>query len=79
MITHVVVTLSENSGLPEARIPNEHIWGLVEHLSFHRVRVSYNYDSEQFLVCFHQSDVAEAQALLDEWAKATEMSGTAAA
>lgn len=79
MIISVVVTLSESSGLPEARIPNEHIWGLVEYLSFHRVRVSYNYDSERFLVCFHQSDLAAAQAMLDEWAKATELSGTAAA
>lgn len=67
MKSHFQVELSE-SGLPQALIPNEQMWELVEYLAFQRTQVTYSYRAEHFIVSFPSMDIEAAQEMLDDWA-----------
>ena len=55
---------------PVAHVPEHAVWGVVEYLSYQRVRVSYSYEGDHFTVKFLQSDAETAQRLMDEWSSA---------
>ncbi len=63
------VQISEQTGLPYAVVPSSCMWDLVEYLSFQRVQVTYDYRATHFTVCFPRTDLAGAQAILDEWSR----------
>jgi hypothetical protein len=62
------VIISEQSRLPVVRIPDTHIWDLVDFLSIQRICVSYTYDASGFTVAFLHSDQECAQCVINEWA-----------
>lgn len=68
------VQISEQTGLPYAIVPSSCMWDLVEYLSFQRVQVTYDYRATNFTVCFARTDLAGAQAILDEWSRSSEYS-----
>jgi hypothetical protein len=64
----VEVVVSEQTGRPIARIPSKSIWEFVEFLSIQRIRVSYTYDQNDFIVSFLNFDPERAQRIVNEWA-----------
>jgi hypothetical protein len=62
----------DSKGVPEARVLAEHLWELVEYLSYQRATVLYRYEAGYFVVSFPRHDVAGAQQILDEWVEAEE-------
>ena len=69
MLRKIEVVISEATGLPIAEIADRDVWELVEFLSIQRIRVTYTYNLQNFIVSFHHSDVDSAQAVIDEWAR----------
>jgi len=67
MREHLIVTL-DAAGLPTARVPFSCMWELVEHLSYQRIAVSYQYHATHFTVTFPRSDMESAQRALDGYA-----------
>jgi uncharacterized protein YggE len=65
----LIATL-DDAGLPCASISFSAMWELVEYLSYQRAAVVYHYDASHFTVTFHRTDLASAQAILDEWVHA---------
>lgn len=63
---------------PRARIPNIHVWDLVEYLSLQRTQVAYTYARDHFLVEFPHADPSTAQRLLDDWSRSRSPARTAA-
>jgi hypothetical protein len=63
------VTLSEQTGLPCAKLPRELMWELAEYLSAQRVQVSYSFHRADFTVSFLRTDREAARDVLARWEK----------
>ena len=72
-----LIITTDPSGIPQADVPLNSMWDLVEYLSYQRVSVSYHYHSTHFTVSFPRRDASEAQRILDEWTTSTDMYQTA--
>ena len=67
MRENLEVTAPQENGLPCVSVQREDIWALVEHLSYHRARVTYSYDQDHFSVRFLSMSQEAAQRLVDDW------------
>jgi len=67
MTTLYHVQKIDESGIPFALIPSGDIWGLMEYLSFQRVRVHYQPHATFFKVSFPHIDPEAAQQFMDDW------------
>jgi hypothetical protein len=54
---------------PQATVPSNYVWELVEYLAIQRVMATYTYSDDGFVVTFLHMDRDAAQRLLDEWAR----------
>jgi len=58
---------SSDDGPPQALIPNQYMWDLVESLAIQRVQAIYTYYDDHFIVSFPRMDLPRVQGLLDDW------------
>jgi hypothetical protein len=61
------IELTDESGIPAARVPHELAWDLVDYLSAQRLCVTYRYQATSVIAYFHHTDLAAVQNLLDRW------------
>jgi hypothetical protein len=66
MRTTYQVTMSD--GQPCVCVPQEEIWSLLEHLSYHRARTACAYNETHLSVCFLSMSLETAQQMIDDWA-----------
>ena len=62
-----LIVSADSAGQPFAQVPVDSMWDLVEHLSYQRTAVNYQYEATHFKVTFTRQDVAAAQRILDQW------------
>jgi hypothetical protein len=60
---------AQNETCPQAAVPNEYVWDLVEYLALQRVMATYVYLADRFVVTFLHMDHDAAERLLEEWAQ----------
>ena len=72
MRQNLTVFIHPNTNLPTAKVPSAMMWDLVEHLSYQRLAVSYEYRATHFTVAFLRINQETAQGVLDAWAKQTQ-------
>ena len=71
MRQEIHIELTDEAGIPVARVPHELAWDLVDYLSNQRLAVTYRYQEAHVIAYFHHSDRASVQKLLDSWSLAT--------
>ena len=64
------IELTDEAGIPVARVPHELAWDLVDYLSNQRLCVTYRYQESHVVAYFHHTDRAIVQKLLDSWSLA---------
>ena len=67
MLPDFQIELTDEAGIPAARVPHELAWDLVDHLSAQRLCVTYRYQATSVVAYFHHTDHTAVRALLDEW------------
>lgn len=66
------IELASHAGLPQARVPAENAWDLVDYLAQQRVQVTYSFEADRLIVNFHHMGIENARCILESWQHSSE-------